>query len=144
MCIEMFPKNKINLLYRLLCLVCYIGVIIAVNSTTTLIVLIVVYGLFALSERSFRNIELIILTLFILWISYLLGNYLFLKITLIIDYIIYFLDTSYYEIDEELKVSEKDYIRFKNNKKKKKGSNDILAVYITVHLVILFVAIVVG
>ncbi len=140
----MFPKNKINLLYRLLCLVCYIGVIIAVNSTTTLIVLIVVYGLFALSERSFRNIELIILTLFILWISYLLGNYLFLKITLIIDYIIYFLDTSYYEIDEELKVSEKDYIRFKNNKKKKKGSNDILAVYITVHLVILFVAIVVG
>ena len=140
----MFPKNKISLLYRILCLVCYIGVIMVVNSTTTLIVLLVAYGLFALSERSFRNIELIVVTLFILWISYLLGNYLFFKVMLIIDYIIYFIDTSYYDIDEELKVSEKDYIRFKNNKKKKKGSNDILALYLTVHLVILFVAIVVG
>ncbi len=139
----MFPKNKISILYRLLCLVCYIGVILVVNSLTTLIVLFVAYTLFALSERSFRNIEFIVVSIIILLLCYLLNNYWLFKIMLIFEYCFYYLDTSYYTV-YEVSTSEKNYIRFKNNKKKKKGSNDILAVYITVHLVILFVAIVVG
>ena len=43
----------------------------------------------------------------------------------------------------EIKISEKEYIRF-SKKRKKKGSNNVLAVYLTVHFVILFLAILVG
>jgi hypothetical protein len=60
---------------------------------------------------------------------------------LIIDYSFYFLDTSYYRQEDEV-VDTKNYLRFKKNKKK--GSNNITAVYLTVHLGLLFVAIVVG
>ena len=140
----MFPKNKISFIYRLLCLVCYIGVILLVNSIISLIVLFIFYSILALSERSFRNIEFIIVSIIVLLLCYLLNNYWLFKILLIMEYCFYFLDTSYYVVDEVISVDEKDYIRFKNNKKKKKGSNNLLAVYLTVHLVLLFVAIVVG
>ena len=138
----MFPKNKISIIYRLLCLLCYIGVILVVDSVVTLIVLFIAYILFALSEKSFRNIEFIVVSIILLLICYLLNNYWLFKIMLIFEYCFYFLDTSYYVI-EEVATSEKNYIRFKNNKKKKKGSNNLVALYLTVHLVILFVAIVV-
>lgn len=137
----MFPKNRISIIYRLLCLVCYIGVILVVNNVTTLIVLFIAYSLFGLSERSFRNIEFIIVTLIILGLCYLLKNYWLFKIMLIINYCFYYLDTSYYSIEDEV-VSEKEYIRFKKNKKK--GSNNMVALYLTVHLTVLFVALVVG
>jgi hypothetical protein len=140
----MFPKNKISFIYRLLCLVCYIGVILVLEDTTSLIALFIFYSILALSEKSFRNIEFIIVSIIFLLICYLLNNYWLFKIMLIIEYCFYFLDTSYYVVDEEISVDEKDYIRFKNNKKKKKGSNNLLTVYLTVHLVLLFVAIVVG
>ena len=139
----MFPKNKINIIYRLLCLLCYIGVILFINSTTTLIILFIFYIVLALSERSFRNIEFIIVSIIVLLLCYLLSNYWLFKIMLIIEYSFYYLDTSYYIETKEV-INEKDYIRFKNNKKKKKGLNNIIAVYLTVHLVILFVAIVAG
>lgn len=138
----MFPKNKISLLYRLLCLVCYVGVILVVNNIRTLVVLYVAFIVFALNERSFRNIELIIITGLTIWISTLIDSNIFFKILLLIDYALYFLDASYYNIEEEATISENDYIRFKNNKKK--GSNNILALYLTIHLIILFVAIMVG
>ena len=63
---------------------------------------------------------------------------------LLIDYCFYFLDTSYYVYEKkEVVYNERDYIRFKNTKKKK-GSNNLVAVYLTVHLALLFVAILVG
>ena len=140
----MFPKNRINIICRLLCLISYIVVILLINSPTTLIVLFLLYCFFGLCEKSFRNIEFIVLTIIIWGLCYLLKNYLLLKIMLIISYSFYFLDTSYYVVEvEEVKVTEKDYIRFKK-RKKKKGSNDIIAVYLTVHLVLLFLAIMVG
>ena len=76
----MFPKNRINIIYRLLCLISFIIVIWLINSQTTLIVIFIVYIFFALSERSFRNIELIIITGICLWISYLLENYLLFQL----------------------------------------------------------------
>ena len=139
----MFPKNKINIIYRLLCILCYIGVILFINSTTTLIILFIFYIVLALSERSFRNIEFIIVSIIVLLLCYLLSNYWLFKIMLIIEYSFYYLDTAYYIETKEV-INENDYIRFKNNKKKKKGLNNIIAVYLTVHLVILFVAIVAG
>ena len=146
MCIEMFPKNRINIIYRLLCLICYIGVIIITKSNTTLIVLFIAYALFGLSEKCFRNIAFVFISLLILLMCYLLNNYLLLRIILLIEYIFYFIDTSYYyEEIEDTKISQKEYLRFiKLNKKKKKGSSNITALYLTVHLVVLFLAIMVG
>ncbi len=144
MCIEMFPKNKINIVFRLLCLISYVVVILMVNSASTLMILAAAFLFFAMGEKSFRNIELIVITAIILWICYLLNNYLLFRIMLLINYSCYFLDTSYYIDDEKAVLSKKDYIRFNNKKKKKKGSSNIVAVYLTVHLVILFLAIMVG
>ncbi len=140
----MFPKNRINIIFRLLCLISYAIVILTINSVKTLIILSIVYCFFALGEKSFRNIELIILSIVLLWISHLLNNYLLFRIILAIDYIFYYLDAGYYVREEEkIVVSEKDYIRFKNTNKKK-GSNNIVAIYLTVHLALLFLAIMVG
>ena len=135
----MFPKNKVYMVYRFLCLVSYITVIILINSMKTLLILLAAYLVFSLLERNNKNIELFIVTLIILGICFLLNNYIAFKVALVIDYIFYFLDVSYHE---EIVVSNKEYIRF-TKKKKKKGSNNISAVYLTFHLVILFLAILV-
>ena len=140
----MFPKNKINIIYRLLCLISFIVVILLVNSVKSLIILFVAFSFFALCERNFKNIELIVVTLVTLGLSYLLGGYLLFRILLIIDYAIYFLDMEYYEEDDEDDdISEEEYMRFEK-KKEGKVTNNINAIYLTVHLVILFIAILVG
>ena len=139
----MFPKNKINILYRLLCLLSFMAVIVFTKSTITLIVLLLIYCFLGLSEKSFRNIEFMVIGIILLLFCYLLDNYLLLRIILSIDYIFYFLDTSYYFDDEDIEISQKDYVRFAN-KKKKKGSSDLSALYVTIHLVLLVIAIVVG
>ncbi len=142
MCIEMFQKNKIYLIYRLLCLICFIAVILLVNSIKSLLVLFVFYCFFALTERSFKNIELIVISIVILALSYLFSGYMLFRIILVIDYLFYYLDTTYYDIDDE-EINEKELIRFKR-KEKKKGLNNMTALYITVHLVVLFIGIWVG
>ena len=142
MCIEMFPKNRINIIYRFLCLLSYIAVIFLIDSSITMFVLLFVYIFLALSEHSFRDIEFVILTLILLLISYFISNYLIFKIMLAIDYCFYFLDTTYCIVEKEtVKVKKNDYVRFV---KIKKGSTNITAVYLTVHLVLLLLAIVVG
>ena len=140
----MFPKNKIDIFYRVICLLSYIIAIFIVNSLTSIIILGVIYAVFALCEKSFRNIELIILSIIIYAICYLLNNYLLFKIMLAINYCIYYLDTGYYEVDEKVVVSKKDYIRFSYCKKKKGSTDNLLAVYLTVHLGLLVIAILVG
>ena len=139
----MFPKSKINLIYRLLCLICFLIVIIVINSIKSLLIIFIIYSVFALCEKSFRNIELIVISLVILGLCYLFGNYWLFKIMMLIDYSFYFLDTGYYE--EEIEpINKNDYLRFKIIHKKKKGLNNITAVYLTVHLGLLFIAILVG
>ncbi len=140
----MFPRNKIDIFYRVLCLISYIIAIFIVNSLTTIIILAVIYAIFALCEKNFRNIELIVISVIIYIICSLLDNYLLFKIMLIINYCFYYLDTGYYEVDEKVVVSKKDYIRFSNGKKKKGSTNNLLAVYLTVHLGLLVIAILVG
>ncbi len=142
----MFPKNRISLFYRLLCLISFLLVIIFTNNQISLIFILLMYCCFGLMEKSFRNIEFIIITILILGICYLLNNYWLYKIVLLIDYSYYFLDTSYYNIDDdETIIDKKEYVRFaKVKKKSKKGSNNISAIYVTLHLGLLFMAIVVG
>ena len=139
----MFPKNKVNIIYRFLCLLSYLVVILLTNSNITLFILLFMYFFLGLSEKSFRNIEFIIITLVVLLVCYLLKNYWLFRIMLVIDYIFYFLDNSYYDEEKEVTVSKNDYVRFAKVKKKE-GSNNITAVFVTLHLVILLLAIVVG
>ena len=138
----MFNKKDINIIYRILCLICYAVVILFVNSLTTLIALTIVYCFLGLYDNNFRNIEFIIITLFLLGIGYLFNYYLLFKIMLIIDYFIYFLN--YIPVKSIKKLSKKEYIRFTKSKKNKKGSSNAIAVYLTVHLIVLFIAIMVG
>ncbi len=138
----MFPKSRINMIYRLLCLISFAITIYVVDSIKTLMILFFAYCMFALCEKSFRNIELIVISIVILGICYLLDGYALFKVMLMIDYAFYYLDTNY-ESETVEKPSKKEYLRFVN-KKKKKGSNNIIAIYLTVHLVILFLAIWVG
>ena len=142
----MFQKNKINFIYRLLCLLCFALVVLMVDSIKSLIILFIVFSVLALFERSFKNIELIVITLLILGLSYLVGYYVLFRIMLLIDFAFYFLDTEYYDVDDDVEdeeINEKELIRFKK-KKKEKGLNNITALYITVHLVVLFIGIWVG
>ncbi len=139
----MFPKNKINIMYRILCLICFIGVILFINNEKTLFILLIIYSIFSLSEKNFRNIELIVISLIVLFICRGLKNYLLFRIMLSVDYSIYFLETLYCEDEiEEANGDIKRYVRFANQKKK--GINNISAIYVTLHLVLLMIAIVVG
>lgn len=141
----MFPKNKINIIYRLLCLISYVVVLLMINSYMSQLILFIAFGVLAICERNFRNIELIVITVIILGICYLFNNYLLFRIMLSIDYAFYFLDSTYSYEKEEIKINKNEYVRFKKNSNgKKEGSNNITAVYLTVHLGILFLAIMVG
>ena len=138
----MFPRNKINNFYRLLCLICYIVVIYMINGFNSLLMLLFTYIFLGLCERKFTHIELIVITMIIFGLCCMFDNYITLKIILIIDYIYYFLSPTY---DEYEPISKEEYIRFaKIKKKRKKYSNNIIAIYLTVHLVILFLTIMVG
>ncbi len=141
----MFPKNKVNIIYRLLCLISYVVVLLMINSYMSQLILFIAFGVLAICERNFRNIELIVITVIILGICYLFNNYLLFRIMLSIDYAFYFLDSTYSYEKEEIKINKNEYVRFKKNSNgKKEGSNNITAVYLTVHLGILFLAIMVG
>ena len=140
----MFPRNKINIIYRLLCLISYIVVIYMINSFNTLLILLFAYIFYALCERSFTHIELIVFTIVILGLCCIFDNFIGLKIMLSIDYVYYFLSFTYDDYGYE-PISNEEYMRFaKRKKKRKKGSSNMVAVYLTIHLVILFLAIMVG
>lgn len=138
----MFKKENINIIYRILCLVCYTIVIFLVNSINTLIALTLFYILLGVLDNNFRSIEFIVITLFLLGIGYLFNYYLLFKIMLAIDYFIYFLN--YIPVKNIKKLSKKEYIRFSKLNKSKKGSRNAIAIYLTIHLVVLFIAIMVG
>jgi len=141
----MFPKNKINIVYRLLCLFSFIMVILLTKSSISLIVLFIIYCVLTIPEKNFRNIEFMAITLLLLLFCYWINNYLLLRIMLIVDYVLYSLDSSYYVSEkEEILFNQKEYIRFAKNNQNKKGTNNLSAIYITVHLVLLVIAIVVG
>lgn len=138
----MFNKKNVSIIYRVLCLICYVIVILLVDSVTTLMALTLVYCFLGLYDNDFRNIELIVITLFLLGIGYLFNYYLIFKIMLIIDYVIYFLN--YIPVKSIKKLSKKEYIRFSKLNKSEKGYSNTIAVYLTVHLIVLFITILVG
>ena len=93
-----------------------------------------------------------IITIIIFLVCYLTDNYIILKIVLIIDLGYYFLNNPTILPDNVSTIKEsivfnKYFIRFKDFNKKGKeviNNNLLCVVYVTVHLFILFMAIVVG
>ena len=141
----MFPRNKVDLIYRLLCLLAFIFVIVFINSLVTLFIIALVFLVFSITEKRFENYFLYILTLVLFLICMSINNYFLLRVILIIDYVHYYLNVSVLDddiFDNELERNQK-YIRFKEEKKERKDNNLLCTIFVTVHIIVLLLAIVV-
>ena len=143
----MFPREKIDYLYRLLCLLAFLIVVLFINSSTTVIIITIAFYILTIFEKRFENIFLYIVTGIIFIICLTMYNYLLLRIITCIDYIHYFLNNERLDDfidDEEIVKRNEKYIRFEKKKGKKVNNNELCTVFVIVHLVLLLLAIVVG
>ncbi len=162
----MFKKEDVNLICRLMCLITFSIVILFVRSSISLILLVLGFYIYVRNTFRFSTFIYCMITFLIFVICYNSNNYMALKLMLIFDYAHYFLsipgleDILNYlsfsnkeepkEVEEEAVPStlngDSYYIRFSNSPKhkKKKKADLINTFYITFHLFILFVVILVG
>ena len=156
----MFEKEKIDLIYRVICLLTFMFVTLLVKNIITLAILILFFYFSIKKENDLVYFFLSILTFLSFAVGYVADNYTLLKLMLMIDYIYYFLSipsvnalinsmlSRKKEESADLKseMSEEELFRFKNikNKKKKRELNLSGTIYLTFHLGILFLSIVVG
>ena len=145
----MFQNSKVNIILRIVCLITFIVVILFNNSLITLSLLTIYFYLFTRNEKDVLVFWWRIITGIAFIISYYTGYLYLLKFVLIIGLSYYFLVNPYRNIIKENKskvIIDKYFLRFKNNKEGKDiiDMNLINAIYITVHLFILFVIIMVG
>lgn len=156
----MFEKEKIDLIYRVICLLTFMFVTLLVKNIITLAILILFFYFSIKKENDLVYFFLSILTFLSFAVGYVADNYTLLKLMLMIDYIYYFLSipsvnalinsmlSRKKEESADLKgeISEEELFRFKNikNKKKKRELNLSGTIYLTFHLGILFLSIVVG
>ena len=143
----MFQNNRINIILRIVCLITFALVIIFNNSMLTLALITLFFYLFTRNDQITFIFWWRIITLVVFLISYFTGYLYFLKIVLIIGLASYFLMVPYEEVEtKKTLVIDKYFLRFKTNKEGKDAidMNLINAVYVTVHLFILFVTIMVG
>ena len=149
----MFQNSIVSVILRIVCLITFSIVILLTNSFITLSLLTIVFYLFTRND----DISLIfwwrIITIIVFLINCLFGGIILLKIVLIIGLAIYFLIDPYERFIDEITDKEysipitKYFIRFKNINIKRKDiidKNLINAIYVTVHLFILFITIMVG
>ncbi len=166
----MFKKEKIDFTYRLVCLITFCFVILFSNNILTLAFLSFFFFLSTKNENNFLYTIFFFLTFVFLTFDYL-GNFNFIlsKFVIILSYLYYFLIipsfsskvkrnvdnylNKKFHIDEQIDetkdddvVDDYDYIRFSKNRKKKviKKSDLPTTIYVTYHLVILFLTIVLG
>ena len=175
----MFKKDKIDFVYRLVCLITFCFVILFSNNILTLALL---SFFFFLSTKNENNIlyTFFFLFSFIFFAFGYLGenNYFISKIFIIAGYLYYFLiipsitnkikknvdiyldkkfhieeknadkssNENFDKIVDEKNNNEHNYIRFANNHKKKVIKKDDLptTIYVTYHLTILLLTIVLG
>jgi predicted membrane protein len=145
----MFPREKIDFLYRIMCLLAYLIVIIFIDSIMTLFIITIAFYILTIMEKRFENIFLYIVTGIIFILCLTMNNYFLLRLIAIVDYMHYFMnvdsiDDDFDEIDE---VVEKDqnYIRFKSEKEERvKDNNGLCTVFVLVHLGLLIISIMVG
>ena len=153
----MFNK-EISLFYRFICLVLYLLVIIFIGHVNTLLILLI---FFIVATRKFDNylyILLYLLSLIAIVLHFTINIDLLLIIVLILCYIVYFFNTTnlnqIINIKKEKNKGRKDetdfneynYTHFKEDEKtlKREKNSDGLVYYMTFHLVILFLSVLVG
>ena len=150
MCIKVY-KKEINIYYKCICLLSYITVIILSNNVITYLVL----SMFLIFNT--KNEKLFFLTsLFATILVFIINNMFLIKVYLIICYIIYFIlyreeetnkkvilnNLGKGDIDDKIiRIKENELIRFK----KDKYSNNLDVIYyLSLHLIILFLSILIG
>ena len=147
----MFQNSKVSVILRIVCLITFIAVISFVNSFVTLALLTIVFYLFTRNEKDSIVFLWHIITIIVFLFSCYINSYYLLKIVLVIGLSYYFLVIPYDWIpkinNKLIIILDKYFIRFKNNRITRKdgiNKNLVNTIYITVHLVILFIAIMVG
>ena len=143
----MFQNSRINLILRIVCLIMFILVILFNHSFITLSLLTIFFYAFTRNEKDLLILWWDIITIITFLFSYFTNNFVLLKIVLILGLSYYFLFVPYRnKVSKNKLVIDKYFLRFKNNKKGKDiiDMNLVNAIYITVHLFILFVTIMVG
>lgn len=145
----MYEKNNVKFIYRIICLVTFIVALLSLNNYVTSIMLLIIFFIIIhrFSNYFFSFLAIISFVLFI--ISFILNNYSLLNFLVIIDYSYYFLSISNsYEMDiddEEIDLTDDELIRFREERKDvRKGLDIVNTKYLTFHLGILFLTIVVG
>ena len=144
----MFPRSRVDLFYRILCFLAFLTVIVFSESLITLIVIMIAFYILTIPDKRIEDIYLYIVTAVVLIICIAVREYTLLRISVILDYIFYFFSVIPYTIaiEEEKVIRNQDYIRFKKIKKvKKKESNNMLCtIFVTIHMMLLLLAIMVG
>ena len=145
----MFQNSKVNLILRIVCLLTYSLVIIFNHSFITLSLLTIFFYLFTRNEKDPLVFWWYIITILTYLFSYFTDNFYILKIVLITGLAYYFIVVPNKEdniVEKRILTIDKYFIRFKNNKKRKDviDMNLVNAIYVTVHLFILFITIMVG
>ena len=146
----MFQNNRVSLIYRIICLLVFIIVVIYTNSFITLAILSLVFYLVTRNRYGYIMVLEHTLTIIMFLIAYFTNSYFLLRLVLIFDLIYYFIFIVYKkdQITSNIYdnyVSSKYLIRFANGKRKDIENNNMLnTMYVTIHLVILFVSILVG
>ena len=145
----MFQNSKVNLILRIVCLITYCLVIIFNHSFVTLSLLTIFFFVFTRNEKDPLVFWWYIITLISYIFSYFTDNLYILKIVLIVGLAYYFIVVPYKEIEvvkNRVLVIDKYFLRFRKNKKERDtiDMNLVNAIYITVHLFILFITILVG
>lgn len=146
----MLQNKRINLFYRIICLIAFAIVVIKINNFIALSLLTIAFYLFTRNESNSLISLWHLITIVIFLISYFTNNYLILKIVLIIDLCYYFLSLPSDELISTKKktiVVDKYFLRFSRRDNKRKdiiSNNSLCTVYVTVHLLILFIIIMVS
>lgn len=166
----MYKKEKIDFTYRLVCLITFCFVILFSNNILTLAFLSLFFFLSTKNDNNLLYTIFFFITFVFLVFGYLSSsNYILSKAIIIVSYLYYFLiipsfsskikrnvdnyldkkfhiDEHTNEIKNENFNDDYNYIRFAKNRKKKvtKKSDLPTTIYVTYHLVILFLTIVLG
>ncbi len=96
MCIKVF-KKEVNIYYRFICLLPFIIVILFLNNVVTYILLAILLFIDCLRRRDFLFLIMSLIT----FIFFLINNLLLIKLILITDYIMYFMISKDYIIDND-------------------------------------------
>ena len=157
----MFDKKKIDLIYRIVCLITFCIVTMLVKSIITLSLLLLFFYLMVYKEKDFAFLAVCLITFIAFAIAIAANNYFLLRLMIMVGYAYYFLyipsistlvskavDKVY---DKKVQTDDDDtdeeIIRFKKKAKKRVNKNDFNlpgTLYLTFHLGVLFLLILVG